>query len=293
MRNWIWTRFWPQLRQTFREWREDDGSLMAAAVSYYAALSLIPLILVLIAGLGFFLQFTESGQTAQEQILEAIAELGSPVLREQVSQAMEQVSAGAAVGGPLGLLTLLFAAITMFAQFETAFDRVWTVEDPENKGILASIKSALYLRGRAFLMLLGVGLLVLCVLIAGIALGWLQKSLQPYLPGGLEFLWSVAQFAVAVVLNALTFAVVYRYLPKAEVRWRSALEGGMLVAVVWELGRQVLAAWLINSRYSSAYGVIGSFLAVMLWIYFASTVVLLGAEYVQVVCRREENPENC
>jgi membrane protein len=186
------------------------------------------------------------------------------------------------------LVTLLLAAISIFAQFERAFDRVWNIEDPERRGVLAALRSALYERGRAFLMLLGLGLMILVIFFAGLALKGVQKQLQPWLPEATAMLWTAAQFAVSVVLNGLTFALLYRFLPKRPVRWRDALSGGMLVAVSWEIGRQVLATYLIGSKYTNAYGVIGSFLAIMLWVYYASTILLLGCEYVQVVGRRHE-----
>ena len=279
-------QFIADLQQTWREWGEDDGSLLAAAVAYYAALSLFPLLLVLISGLGLFLQFTQHGQNAEQRVLDAIAEQGSPLLRDQVAAAMSQLKGSAPANGPVGLLTLLLGAISIFAQFERAFDRVWNVEDPERRGVLAALRSALYERARAFLMLLCVGLLILVIFLAGLAFDGVQKRLQPWLPEGTNVLWSAAQFVVSAGLNALAFAVLYRFLPKRPVQWRDALKGGALVAVTWEIGRQVLATYLVGSKYSNAYGVIGSFLAIMLWVYYASTIVLIGCEYVQVVGRR-------
>jgi membrane protein len=88
-----------------------------------------------------------------------------------------------------------------------------------------------------------------------------------------------------VSLNALLFTVIYRVLPKQSVRWRDALAGGVLVAIIWEVGQQLLAPLVIGEKYS-AYGVVGSFIAVMLWMYYASAVLFIGAEFVQILWRQ-------
>jgi membrane protein len=95
---------------------------------------------------------------------------------------------------------------------------------------------------------------------------------------------------MTLVLNAVLFGTLYKVLPRAPVRWREALAGGVLVAVIWRLGLLVLTPFLIGEKYS-AYGVVGSFIAIMIWMYYASAVVFLGAEFVQVLCRRCGNCE--
>jgi membrane protein len=94
---------------------------------------------------------------------------------------------------------------------------------------------------------------------------------------------------VTATLNCLLFAAIYRILPKTSVRWRNAAAGGLLTAFTWQIGQRVLESIMISNNYS-AYGVVGSFLAVMLWMYYASAVVLLGAEFVRVLDIHELKP---
>ena len=276
--------FFRDLREAYQHWQRDDGHLLAAAVAYYAALSFFPVMLVLISGLGVFLQFTALGQNAQQQVLSAIAEHSSPALEQQVGSMLERVQTNAAIGGPLGLLGILLTAVALFAQFETAFDRIWNVEDRETRGVLNAVKNIVFHRLRAFLMLLGLGGLIIAIFIAGILLSTLQAYTEAMLPAA-EWIWWFVQTAVSVGLNTIVFTMIYTILPKVPVRWSEGFRGGLLAAVVWEIGRMILAAFLIGNKYS-AYGVVGSFIAVLLWIYYAATVIFLGAEYVQVICRR-------
>jgi membrane protein len=95
---------------------------------------------------------------------------------------------------------------------------------------------------------------------------------------------------VNLLLNLFAFTVIYRVVPRAKIRWWDALRGGILAALLWELGRQALTMYFLHLNYPSAYGIIGSFIAVMLWAFYASVVLLFGAEYMRVL--REESQEN-
>lgn len=272
------------LIQAYNQWQEDDGNLMAAAVAYYAALSFFPLLLVLISGIGLLMQFTHWGNDAQQEILKAIGEYASPNVRENVALMLGNIERNAAVGGPVGIVFLLFAAAAMFAQFEYAFDRMWNVPEPESRGILRALRNIAVYRIRAFLMLLAIGLLILVIFAANVVLNSVRRWTGDYLPGG-EVLWSVLQALVTVGLNAAALTLLYRLLPKIRVRWREAARGGLFTAIGWEIVRTILSQFVVGNRYN-AYGIVGSFIAVMLWIYFASALLFLGGEYVQVLCQR-------
>jgi membrane protein len=271
-----------QLWAAIARWNQDDGSLMAAAVAYYAALSFFPLLLILISGLGLLLEFTNWGQDAQEQVLRAVEQYASAAVRDSVAQMLQRVAKGAGTGGPLGVFTLLLAAGALFTHFERAFDRIWSVESSGGGGILAAVKNILFHRLRAFLMLLALGLLLFINLIVSFTLSGIREYSQDYLPGS-ELVWAAVQLLSGVAINTLVFSLLYWLVPKAQVQFREALQGGLLAAVTWEFGRWVLASFVLGGKFG-AYGVVGSFLVIMLWIYYACSVLFLGAEYVQVIC---------
>jgi membrane protein len=259
---------------------------LAAAVAYYAALSLLPLLLILISVLGFVLRFSSGAQDAQAELLGLLARNTSPGLAEQAGAVLAEVRAKAGIGGPLGFLGLVLAAVAIFAQFERAFDRIWNVPTPR-RGILAALRSALWQRLRAFLMLAGLGALVIAVFAAGMA-GSAVRPVAEHFPGG-RTAWSLVHIPLSILLNLALFTLIYKAVPKVKVRWPEALQGGLVAAVLWEVARQVLALGLFGSRYS-AYGVIGSLIILMLWIYAAGSVLFLGAEYVRVACP-QGNPD--
>jgi membrane protein len=278
------------LKETFRRWNDNKASLMAAGVAYYGALSFFPLLLTLISGVGLILQFTAAGQNAEQQLLEAVGNQMSAQLQQQIASALDQVRSGANTGGPLGLITLLFGAMAIFVQLDSAFDVIWDVEPQKSKGILAAVRRVVFQRGVAFIMLLALGLILMVVQVAGITVTAVANMTDTILPGSAR-LWNYAKILLPLVLNSAIFTLIYRLLPKAPVTWKQAVHGGLFAGIVWEIGRQVLTHFLVGTKYSNAYGVVGSFIAVMLWIYYAVAVLFLGAQYGQSICTRDQNDD--
>ncbi len=269
-----------RLWRATQKWMDDDGSLMAASVGYYTALAFFPLLLVLMAGLGVFLEVTPTGRDAEQHLITAISGYASPSVGEDVREMLAGVREQAGVSGRLGLAVLLFTSITMFANFDYAFGRIWNYPN-ETRGLLGTVRNVLLVRFRAFLLLLGVGVLVVVVFVAGLTMSTLRVFGEYIIPIP-DLAWQMLQLGVSIVLNTLVFTLLYRFLPRREVFWGDAAQGGLLAAVAWEIGRAALTMFLVGGAYSP-YGLVGSFIAIMLWIYYAACVIFLGAEYVQVV----------
>lgn len=258
--------------------------MLAAAVAYYVAVSFFPLLLILLSVLGMLLGTTDMGASARKELLDAIASQASPVLSEQVEAALGTISNQASSGGPIGFVTLLITAGALFVALDSAFDRIWNVPEKASGGWLQTIWSLVRVRLKAFLMLLCVGAFVLTVFIASLV----YSAANEWVPariGSSPFVRWLMQSALGLALNSVAFTAIYRFLPKVEVAWRPAWCGGLLAALAWEVGRQALAGYLFGRDYPTAYGVVGSFLAIMLWSYYAVCVLFLGAELTQAISR--------
>jgi len=273
------------LREATVRWSDDDAGLLAAGVAFYATVSMVPLLLVLIAGLSLFLRYTSLGLDAELNLLVAIEDSTSSEVANSVSIALEQVQEQSTVGGPLGLVGLIAAAMAVFTRFDRALELIWKTERRKRGNLWATAADLALHRLKAFATLLGLGLVVLTIFGAGMALSAFTKFTQSRFPVW-EWIWRVAEVGLSVTLNACVFALVYRLLGRSRIDWRRALRGGLLAAVTWEAGRLVLAEFLIGDRYTT-YGIVGSLLVLMLWAYYATSVLLLGAEYVQVIRERE------
>ena len=282
---WLKTHVFNPAMNTFTQFGNDDGYLLAAGVAYYVGLSFFPLLMVLIGALGWFLEFTHLGQDARGRVLYAIEINISPEAKDQARDVFDQLAEGAQSGsaGPIGVAILLFTAGTIFAQFERAFDRIWRFTPPEDMGWIATIKSLLIERLTAFLLMIGVAALIVATFVAATTLQSFQQFVAEYfaVPGDV---WTTLQLIATIAINTLAFGLLYHTMPRARVKWKEAFRGGLIVAIVWEIGRRVLTAFLIGGRYQ-IYGVVGALIAIQLWAYYAVTVILLGAEYVRVTCK--------
>ena len=290
----IWNYVLSVLQKTWEGWQEDDGFLLSAAMAYYAAFSLFPLCLVLISILGFVLHFSQRADSAQGVLLEQVKQQAGPWLADQLQALLAGVKEHAGLGGPLGAVTLLAAAIVVFLQLDYIFGRIFGVTKTASTTSRwwGYVRMVLYDRLSAFLMLLAVGVLLLSLFAVNVyVLAGVRMNIESALPGGV-MLSGWTQFLFNTVTNALLFALIYRVLPKVAIRWREALAGGLLVSLVWILGQHLLVKFLIGPGYT-AYGVVGSFIAVMIWVYYVSVILFLGAEFVEalsIVAGRGKKP---
>ena len=286
-----WFRqLFPNLRDAAIRWTEDDASSLAASVAYYLALSLFPMMLLLTSGLGLVLQFTHFGRNAEAQILSTLENQASPVVKVQVEQVLEQLRSHSIVTGPFGLAAALLAAASVFSQIDRGFDKIFRIPIKKENGLKRTMFRVLRYRFSAFLMLLGVGGVVLGLFAGSTMITQLRSVTDSTLPS-LAHAFGIFDFLFEFLSNSLLFAIVYRFVPRKKINWSDAMRGGFLAAAIWELGRIVLGVFLIGMRYTTAYGAIGSFIAILLWCYYGICILFFGAEYVQVLEKRRAQSE--
>ncbi|MBX3423182.1 MAG: YihY/virulence factor BrkB family protein [Pirellulaceae bacterium] len=271
-----------------KRWQRDDVFSLSAAVSYYMALSLFPMMLLLTGGLGLAMRYSKLGNDAHQQILAVAAEHCSPSLEAKVRDVLDEFQQQSHANGPIGVLSTLLAAIGVFYQFERAFDKIWRLPPPPKLSWLRTAARLLRRRLSAFFLLAAVGGTIFSVFLTNMAIAGLSRWLSHHHRLAAVLLSSTDSI-VTISLNALAFAAVYRWLPKRPVQTRVAIRAGLLVAVVWEVGRQVLSAIVVGNRYTTAYGAIGSFIGLLLWFYWGVALLLFGAEYVYVLSRRHDH----
>ncbi len=288
-KHWI-RNFFPNLRDAGIRWSEDDASSLAASVAYYLALSLFPMMLVLTSGFGIFLQFSKTGKKAEEQILNMVETHASPIIKKQIEQVLTSLQNHSIVSGPFGFLAATLAAIGIFAQIDRGFDRIFRIPVQKDADVRRTIYRVMKSRFLAFVMLAGLGGTILVMFAAGMVMAQFRSLTTSTVPS-MNFLFGFFELGSTVIANGLLFSLVYRWLPKRFVCWSDAIRGGLLASCIWELGREVLGVFLIGMRYSSAYGAVGSFIAILLWCYYGISILFFGAEYVQVLqLRRQGSP---
>lgn len=272
--------------RTIREWDADGAPQWGAAIAYYSVISLAPLVLLAVMVLG---RFVGSG-AAEERVLDQVELLAGPRGVELARTVLEEAARPelGSVGALLTVGLLLFGATAVFANFQNALNRIWSVE-PRN-GV---VRNLVRTRIAAFLVVLGLGLLMVVSVVAGTAVGWAGPILDP-LQSVLPFI-RLADVLTSLLLLWIFVGIVYRILPDARIAWRDVWVGALVTAALLVVGKHVLALFLARNAFASMYGTAGSFLLLLLWVYYSAQVFFLGAEFTQVWAEergREIQPED-
>jgi membrane protein len=201
---------WQLLKTTWKEWNEDEASLLAAALSYYTAVSIAPLLVLVVVIVGFFLGQQAAQSQLMTQLQAAMGKEGSQFLTTILENADQPQLASAA--GILSFLTLIWGSTNVFAQLQNSLNKIWNVERKPGGGIWATIRSRLL----SFTMVLGVAFMLLVSLVLSAVLTTLVDIGQGILPGA-DWLWQIINFLVTFGVTTLLFAAIYKVLPDAGV----------------------------------------------------------------------------
>lgn len=278
--NWIKTVF-DLFKETFVDWNADKAPRLAAAVAYYVALSLAPLMVLVILIVGVF--FSEA--SVQSQIVEQVNRSIGPTAGELVNSLIDSANSfdGGLFSTVIGLGTLLFASVNVFSQLRGALNAIWGVEEtPQVNGFLGFVIDKTVSLGMVLVFIF----LLLVSLIISTLLSVLDGVLAQALPDAVDFLLSALSLGISFGLITVLFALIYRFLPNAHIEWRDVWVGAAITSGLFTLGETLLGLYLANSSTASVYGAAGSFVLILLWIYYSAQIVLFGAEFTQVYARR-------
>ena len=268
-------------KQTFSEWLEDKAPQLGAALAYYTVFSLAPLVLVLLAIIGLIFRNDPGG--AWNKITEQM----SYFLDKSAVEVVQNIAQKAAqpnksvLATVIGVLLALFGASGVFGQLQDALNTVWGVKAKPGAGIWGFLRS----RFLSFAMVGGVCFLLLVSLTLESLLKGFSHYVQSVLPGGIVIALAVYWvFDLAVVI--LLFASIFKFLPDAEIRWRDVWIGAAMTAILFAIGKWALGLYLGSGSAGSAYGAASSLITLLLWVYYSSQILLLGAEFTQVYANR-------
>lgn len=279
-------------RRTIVAFFQDGRSSDAAALAYYAVFSLPPLlfIAVSVAALVFdraaivstiYLEVNATlGRTAAQTVVETLAS----AQRSGVRGGIETL---------LSVLVLAYSATGAFAQLQASLNRIWGVRPDPRVG---EIRGFLLKRAASFGMVLSLGFLLMVSLLLSAALTALAQFTQRFLPSNISsaFLEGVHEI-VSLLIFAILFASIFKVLPDTHLKWKYVALGGLLTALLFTVGRALLGIYLANSDVTTAYGAEASLVVLLIWIYYSSITILLGAGLTRSLAledQQESDPES-
>src|SRR3954471_4203934 len=274
--------FFGLIKQSAKDFLDDDCMDAAAALSYYTIFSL-PAVLVLLLMLVSVVMNAADVRGGLEGQLQSMM---GPTAGEQVRTIIQQAQQkphGGFLPTVLGIAGLIFGATGALGQLQKTLNRTWDVEpDPDQGGIKTFITKRLF----SFGMIMMIAFFLLISLVLSTALTGLGGRLGGLLPSGISGpVLEVVNSIVSLGVITLLFAAMFKVMPDAKMSWRSVWIGALATAVLFVLGKFVIGLYLGKSTPGQAYGAAGSLAGLLLWIYYSSLIVLFGAEFTETWAR--------
>jgi membrane protein len=266
-------------------WDEAGGLTMSAAVSFYGILSLAPLLLLLVALLGWWLDREVLTSGLVSQIGAVIGPRGTAVIAETLASTKSGEQGLAAT--LIGFVVLLFGATGVFGELQDALQRLWSAGRESQPKPVWWHAAALRLRGIGYVLVFGFLMLVSMALSALLALfaGFIGQGFA------FETLMRVLNELATFVIGIALFVGLMRLSSGPKPRTRYLVMGAFAAAILFTLGRQLMALYLSTAAVVSAYGAAGSLIVLLMWIYFSSAVLLLGAGFARALEEAREQRE--
>jgi membrane protein len=268
------------IAQTFREWNDDKASRLAAALAYYTVISLPALIILIIDLAGTILGEDSARGHVSLQLESLLGQKGAESVQAMIASA-SNADAKSSWASILSAATLVFGATGVVIQLQDALNTIWDVKTKPGNFVRLFILNRIL----SFGMILGIGFLLLVSLVVSAGLAAFSDHLGKLVPG-LEFVWPAIDFSVSVILISGLFALMFKYLPDADISWKGVFSGALLTSILFNIGKLLIGLYLGNSDISSVYGAPGSIVLILVWVYYSAQIFLLGAEFTQVYARK-------
>jgi membrane protein len=264
-------------KQTAIEWLDDKAPQLGAALAYYTVFSLAPLVLILLAIIGVIFRDDPAG--AWSRVTEQMGYFLDRSAVQVVTDIAQEASkpGKSTIATIVGIALALFGASGVFGQLQDALNTIWGVKAKPGQGFMSFLRA----RFVSFGMLGGVFFMLLVSLTIEALLKGFSHYVQSALPGGLAIAVSVYLIFDFTVVTVL-FAMIFKFLPDAEIEWRDVWIGAMITALLFGVGKWALGLYLGSGAAASAYGAASSLITLLLWIYYSSQILLFGAEFTQV-----------
>jgi len=264
------------IRQSASAWIDDDAPSMGAAIAYYTIFSIAPLLVIVIAIAGAMFGAEAVHGEIAAQLRGSVGRDAALTVQGLIKDASQP--AESALAGAIGAVLLIVGATSVFAELQSALDRIWQVPAPRTQsGWLSVLRSRLL----SFGMILALGFLMLVSLLISMAIAafgaWWSARM-----GGWEAVLHLLNLAISFVLSTCLFAMIYKLMPRASVAWRDVWIGAAVTALMFEIGKLLIGLYVGKSGVASSFGAAGSVIVLLLWVYYSAQIFLLGAEFTWV-----------
>jgi membrane protein len=251
---------------------DRDAQRLGAVLAYCTSLAIAPFLVIAIAGLAFGQEATQGEVVGQLQNL--VGRDGAQIIQTMLHNAVQPTSG--VIATILSVIILILSATGVFAELQNALNRIWDVKPAPSSGFLGMLRDCFL----SFSMVLGTGFLLTVSLIVSAVLAALTKvfgSVVPLLDAS-----AVVDTVLSLLFFTLLFAIIFKFLPDTSIAWRDVWLGAAITALLFVIGNFLIGFYLGQASIASAYGAAGSFVVLLVWVYYAAQIFLFGSEFTHV-----------
>jgi membrane protein len=271
---------WDLVSRAVVEFSNDKALKLSASLAYYTIFALPPMLIVIITTVGL----VYGREAVQGQVFAQVKDLVGVNAALQIEDTIRNISMAREthLANIIGIITLIIGATGVFTEIQDSINIIWGIKAKPAKGWLRLLLNRLL----SFSMVIAIGFILLVSLVVEALLAAFSNKIKLYFPDiALYFLQSINLF-ILLAITTLLFAIIFKVLPDARIRWRDVWIGSLVTSLLFMLGKFLIGFYLGQSTLSSAYGAAGSVVIVLLWVYYSSIILYFGAEFTQVYAYR-------
>ena len=268
------------LKDTYKAWNDNDPFRLSAVVAYYAVLSLPALLVIIVSVVGSIWGPEIVQDKLTSEFSSALGKDAASSIKTMISQS--QSNKRGTIATIMGIGTLIYGATGLFYQLQLALNDIWEVEPDPN----AKWWKLLFDRARSFTFILVIGFLLLISFVLTAGISAIKQSIEKIVSEGSEIISYSLDILVSLGIITLLFALMFRYLPDAKVRWRMVRIGAFVTALLFVIGKLVLGYYFGETNPGSTYGAAGTIILILLWVSYSSLILFFGAEFTYVYAKR-------
>lgn len=275
---------WEVLKDTFKGFSNDKVTKLSGSLAYYTVFSMGPLLVVIISLCGLFLA-REAVEGKVYAVLQGFVGSDTAI---QLQQIIKNASIGnkGTVAAIVGLITLLIGATTVFAEIQDSVNVIWGLKPKPKRGWLKFLQN----RFLSFSVIVSLGFLLLVSLsISGIVES-INDRLKTSFPGVAIVIFYIVNLLLNFVISMLIFGVVFKVLPDARIKWRDVITGAIVTAILFMLGKFGISLYISQTKVGSTYGAAGSLVVLLVWVYYSSIILYIGAEFTKAYAVKYGTP---
>jgi membrane protein len=271
---------WAILKQTVLNFVQDDSFSYASSIAFYTIFSL-PAILIISLSVGA--TFYER-EVVQEELINQVARLIGTKSAADIEAILVNATLDSTgtIAKIIGIATLIFSATTVFISLQTSINKIWGIKPKPERGFIKYIIDRLL----SLAMVITLGFLLLVSLIIDTMLMVVQNGMSKVLAGWTLHVVSALNIFISLAFITLIFAMMFKVLPDAKIKWRDVWVGSLVTTGLFTAGKYLIGFYLGNSSVNSAYGAAGSLVIILIWVYYSTVIFLFGAELTSVYAEK-------